>query len=173
MTEKTGKERKTRMDIDKNTMLAKIGRFAEKRTAEEKKKTEAEKRAYDEAKAALEAPEMKARIGTLLEIANAAQKAGIDIHKFYTYGKDDRIGFIQPDGDGDITHCGIAVHDACSSTELWVGPDGAKGVQRGFLNGMPEYGERRADTGRMERFALKLPKFEAAFVRYLDETCQK
>lgn len=169
---KTRKE-KPGMDINKNAMLAKISRFAEKQTAEEKKKTEAEKQAHAKAKAALETPEMKKRVQTLLELANAARKAGIDIQKFYTYGKDDRIGFIQPDGDGDVTHCGIAVRDACSSTELWVGPDGAKGVQRGFLNGMPEYGERRADTGRMERFALKLPKFEAAFVRYLDETCQK
>lgn len=48
------------MDIDKNAMLAKIGRFAEKRTADEKKKTEAEERAYDEAKSTLETPEMKA-----------------------------------------------------------------------------------------------------------------
>lgn len=161
------------MDIDKNAMLAKIGRFAEKRAAEEKKKTKAEEQAYDKAKSALETPEMKERVRTLLELANAARKAGIDIRKFYAYEKDDRIGFIRPDGDGDITHCGIAVRDACDSTELWVGPDGAKGVQRGFLDGMPEYGERRADTEHMERFALKLPKFEAAFVRYLDETCQK
>lgn len=116
---------------------------------------------------------MKERVRTLLELANAARKAGIDIRKFYTYEKDEHVGFIRPDGDGDITHCGIAVRDACGSTELWVGPDGAKGVQRGFLDGMPEYGERRADTERMEQFALKLPKFEAAFVRYLDETCQK
>ena len=80
------------MDIDKNAMLAKIGRFAEKRAAEEKKKTKAEERAYDEAKSALETPEMKERVRTLLELANAARKAGIDIRKFYTYEKDEQIG---------------------------------------------------------------------------------
>lgn len=160
------------MDIDKNAMLAKIGRFAEKRTAEEKKKTEAEKQAHAKAKAALETPKMKKRVQTLLELANAARKAGINIQKFYANERDYHVGFIRPDGDGDITHCGIVVRDACSSTELWVGPDDARGVQRGFLTGMTEYGERRVETGRMERFALKFPKFEAAFVKYLDETCQ-
>lgn len=163
----------TRVADTKQAMLDRIGKFAEKKAADER--NEAAKAAFRAASAmaAVRDPEFQERLRTMLDLANAAVRAGIPIEGFFSDGIRHKTGFITPAKPNPITACGIVMGGACGKTDLVImpGPDGVKGRVRDSCPA--RINDRLVDpvTAHIERFLTQWPEFEESFMAYLDKTC--
>lgn len=157
----------------KQAMLDRIGKFAEKKTADEKAAADKEAARTASAMAAVRDPGFQERLRTMLDLANAAVKAGIPIEGFFSDGIRHKTGFITPAKPDPVTACGIVMGGACGNTDLVVspGPDGVKGRVRDSCPA--RINDRLVDpvTAHVERFLAEWPEFEEGFMTYLDKTC--
>lgn len=156
-------------------MLDRIGKFAEKKAADEQKETAKAMFRTASALAAVRDPEFQERLRTMLDLANAAMKAGIPIEGFFSDGIRHKTGFITPVKPNPVTACGIVMGGACGNTDLVVspGPDGIKGRVKDSCPA--RINDRLVDpvTTHVERFLAEWPEFEEGFMAYLDKTCPK
>lgn len=157
----------------KLAMLDRIDKFAKKKADDEKNKAAKAARRTASAMAAVQDPEFQERLRTMLDLANAAMKAGIPIEGFFSDGIRHKTGFITPAKPNPITACGIVMGGACGNTDLVVspGPDGVKGRVRDSCPA--RINDRLVDpvTAHIERFLAEWPEFESEFMSHLDKTC--
>lgn len=154
-------------------MLERIGKFAKKKADDERNETAKAAFRAASALAAVRDPEFQERLRTMLDLANAAMKAGIPIEDFFSDGIRHKTGFITPAKPNPVTACGIVMGGACGNTDLVVspGPDGVKGRVRDSCPA--RINDRLVDpvTAHVERFLAEWPEFEDGFMTYLDKTC--
>lgn len=157
----------------KQAMLERIDKFAKKKAADERNETAKAMFRTASALAAVWDPEFQDRLRTMLDLANAAVKAGIPIEGFFSDGIRHKTGFITPVKPNPITACGIVMGGACGNTDLVVspGPDGIKGRVKDSCPA--RINDRLVDpvTAHIERFLAEWPEFEEGFLAYLDRTC--
>lgn len=154
-------------------MLDRIDKFAKKKADDEKNKAAKAARRTASAMAAVQDPKFQERLRTMLDLANAAVKAGIPIEGFFSDGIRHKTGFITPVKPNPIAACGIIMGGACGNTDLVVspGPDGIKGRVKDSCPA--RINDRLVDpvTAHIERFLAEWPEFEEGFLAYLDRTC--
>lgn len=157
----------------KQAMLGRIGKFAEKKAADERNEAAKAARHTASVMAAVRDPGFQERLRTMLDLANAAMKAGIPIEDFFSDGIQHKTGFITPAKPNPVTACGIIMGGTCGNTDLVVspGPDGVKGRIRDSCPA--RINDRLVDpvTTHVERFLAEWPEFENGFMTYLDKTC--
>lgn len=166
-------DKHTRVADTRQAMLDRIGKFAEKKAADEQKETAKAMFRTASALAAVRDPGFQDRLKTMLDLANAAVKAGIPIEGFFSDGIRHKTGFITPMKPNPITACGIVMGGACGNTDLVVspGPDGVRGRVKDSCPA--RINDRLVDpvTAHIERFLAEWPEFEEGFLTYLDRTC--
>lgn len=159
------------MTIDKNNLLSRIRKYQEAQTRAARAAEQKAKADLDEAINACWTPATRQELTDILQIANAAAAAGIDLAEFTADSDRYRLGFIRPNNQNLIEYVGFVMDGTCENTDLWVGAEGPVGVKLDRTSPYLDPEFKRPVIHHLKDFVSQWPDFKSRFYAYLDEIC--
>ena len=157
---------------DTQTMLRRIEKYANDRRASADKKAADKRKRNEDLKARCSDPELLAQVGAVIEIANAAAKAGIKLDNYVADGIRHKLGLVRAPGNGPTFDAmGILAGGAAGDIDFHMMADGPVAVRHGSTcRAAQEIGPKSV---HMERFLKEWPEFMERFMANMDSILPK